>query len=290
MDLKIEEVTGDKHPSTLYSVSMANIEGSRIYCWYRVPEGDGPFPGLLTVPGAGVRKEGTRESYAENGYAVITMAIHGIGQDHELDFYDRMRSGLLAGYPFFGMEDPYRFYYRRVILGALRCLDFLESRPEVDSERIVMAGSSQGGGMSLLVTALDKRIKALAGNVPALCDHTGRLHGRPSGWPRLLRRASEGEQEQVIRTAGYYDAALAASRIDVPALLSCGLIDGTCAPTTVLAAFNNLRGPRGIEIVPGMGHSFSSGWDKLSLDWLRDALEGKTTGTKIFNGKIRERN
>ncbi len=286
-DFRIEEVTDDKHPSSrLFRVSAANIEGSRVFCWYRVPKGEGPFPAVLSIPGAGVRREGTRENYAQAGFAVLTMAVHGIGQDHPLEYYDTLSRGLLSGYPYFGMDDPYRYYYRRMVLGAIRCLDFLAARREVDKARIAVAGSSQGGGMSLLVASLDKRIRALSANVPALCDHAGSLQGRPSGWPRLLRRAGAGERERVLRTMSYYDAATAASRITVPARLAAGFIDRTCPPSTVMAAFNNLRGPRTIEMVPGMGHATPKGYGEDWPRWLMDALDGKMTGLKVIQGEL----
>ena len=148
----------------------------------------------------------------------------------------------------------------------------------MDKNRIGVSGSSQGGGMSLLVASLDERIKALTANVPALCDHPGDLHGRPSGWPFLLRRAVDGEKAKVMHTMSYYDAATAASRITVPALLSAGFIDRTCAATTVLSAFNNLQGTRWIEMVPGMGHATPKDYATRWPRWLRDALDGKITG------------
>ncbi len=283
-DFRIEEIKDDKHSSRLFRVSVANVEGSRLFCWYRVPEGKGPFPGVLVIPGAGVRKESTRENYAEAGFAVLTMAVHGIGQDHPLEYYSTLRRGALNGYQYYGMDDPYRYYYRRMVLGAVRCIDFLCSRDEVDTTRIAVAGSSQGGGMSLLVASVDERIKALASNVPALCDHGGSLHGRPSGWPRLLARAGSHELERVKRTMAYYDGATAASRIKVPARLSAGFIDRTCAPSTVMAAFNNLQGPRTIELVPGMGHDTPGGYGTEWPRWLMDALNGKLEGLNIIQG------
>jgi cephalosporin-C deacetylase len=283
-DFRIEEVRDDEHSSTLYRVSVANIEGSRMFCWYRVPQGEGPFPAVLSIPGAGVRREGTREYYAEAGFAVLTMAVHGIGQDHPLEYYNTIRRGALYGYPYFGIDDPYRYYYRRMVLGAIRCIDFLYSRDEVDTTRVAVAGSSQGGGMSLLVASLDERIKALTANVPALCDHAGSLQGRPSGWPRLLRNAGNHERRRVMRTMAYFDAATAASRIKVPARVSAGFIDRTCAPSTVMAAFNNLQGPRTIEMVPGMGHDTPGGYGTEWPRWLMDALNGKVEGQNIIQG------
>jgi hypothetical protein len=43
---------------------------------------------------------------------------------------------------------------------ALRCLDYLETRPEVDAQRIAVAGLSLGGETTMYVAAMDTRIKA----------------------------------------------------------------------------------------------------------------------------------
>lgn len=42
---------------------------------------------------------------------------------------------------------------------ALRCLDYLEKRPEVDRERMAVAGLSLGGETTMYVAALDERVK-----------------------------------------------------------------------------------------------------------------------------------
>lgn len=43
---------------------------------------------------------------------------------------------------------------------ALRCLDYLQTRPEVDSQRLAVAGLSLGGETAMYVAALDERVKA----------------------------------------------------------------------------------------------------------------------------------
>jgi len=49
---------------------------------------------------------------------------------------------------------------------AIRAVDYLVSRPEVDKDRLVAAGCSGGGQMTLLITAVDDRIKACAASHP----------------------------------------------------------------------------------------------------------------------------
>ena len=110
-----------------------------------------------------------------------------------------------------------------------------------------------------------------------MCDHTGSLYGRPSGWPRLLR---DGDRRGVLRTCGYYDAALNAGLIEVPARIAVGFVDRTCAPTTVYAAYNNLKGPKRIDHFPLMGHSYGEGWLEETVRWLLAGLNEKASGSK----------
>ncbi|HLA39438.1 MAG TPA: acetylxylan esterase, partial [Candidatus Glassbacteria bacterium] len=272
-DAQLEAAPDTAHPGhSLYKLSLGNIEGSRIFGWLRIPAGDGPFPAVLRVPGAGVNDVGSPAAFADSGFVVLSIEIHGIGVGLDDKFYRDLSDGLLAGYRHFGDDDPYRFYYRRVILGAIRSIDYLCSHPDVDSAKVAITGGSQGGALSLLVAGLDRRIKALAANVPAMCDHSGELYGRPSGWPRLLRNA--GDRERALRTSRYYDAALNAGFITVPALLGVGFIDDVCAPTSVYAAYNNLQGYKEIDNFPDMGHGTGPGWYEKSIGWLKKALNG----------------
>jgi cephalosporin-C deacetylase-like acetyl esterase len=49
---------------------------------------------------------------------------------------------------------------------CIRAVDYLVSRPEVDTSKLAAVGCSGGGQMSLLVTAFDKRIKVCAASHP----------------------------------------------------------------------------------------------------------------------------
>ena len=267
-----EEVAGARR----YLVSLANIEGSRMFGWLTVPEGKGSFPAVVYVMGApgGIREYRTdpRSAYAEAGMIVLAVNIHGIELGREQEFYEQLHARrLLGSFPLQGCDDPYRYYYRRVVLGCIRALDYLCSREDVDSTHLAVAGASQGGGLSLLTAGLDRRVKAVAVNVPAMCDHTGVLYGRPTGWPHLLERDN---REEVVKTSGYFDGALAAGLIEVPALLTVSLLDEACPPTTVYAAYNNLKGLRRIITYPGVTHpqSFGPERTKLMIEWLLEML------------------
>jgi cephalosporin-C deacetylase-like acetyl esterase len=281
MDARVEHNAEEKNGGMRsYLVSLANVGNSRIYGRLTVPAGQGPFPAIVYLPGAagGINEfyTGHGRGYAEEGMMVLSLNIHGIPLGLEREYYESLRTqGFMGNFSALGADDPYRYYYRRVVLGGVRAIDYLLSRPDVDNSRVAVAGGSQGGGLSLLLASIDKRIKALALHVPAMCDHSGVLFGRPTGWPHLLARYNS---PAVRRTAGYFDGALAAGLIDVPALVSVSLLDEACPPTTVYSAYNNLRGPKRIDVFPGKTHpgSFTKQRAQVLIDWLSKTLAVKT--------------
>lgn len=77
---------------------------------------------------------------------------------------------LAPDYPYFGdsRTDPYALGYASAtmkgIWNHMRCVDLLQSLPEVDPERIGCIGHSLGGHNTLFVTAFDTRLKAAVSN------------------------------------------------------------------------------------------------------------------------------
>jgi len=263
---------------TRYRVSLANVEGSRIWGWLSVPDGAGPFPGVVYIQGApgGLDEYQTDpfEGYARRGMVVLAINPHGLELGREVSYYQAlMERGVPAWGPSQGADDPYRYYFRRVVLGAVRAVDYLCSRTDVDTSRIAVSGASQGGGLSLLTAAVDRRIRAVTVHVPAMCDYSGALVQRPTGWPHLI--PEEEPDPRVIRTAGYFDAALAAGNIRVPAFFTVSYLDQSCPPTTVYAAFNSLRGPKEIVGFPNTTHpgSFVPENDSLLVHKLEDIFK-----------------
>ncbi|MCE5270727.1 acetylxylan esterase [bacterium] len=263
-----------------YRVSLANVEGSRIWGWLSVPDGAGPFPAVVYIQGApgGLEEYHTdpMEVYARRGMVVLAINPHGLELGREDSYYQSlMERGVPAWGPSQGADDPYRYYFRRVVLGAVRAVDYLCSRPDVDSSRIAVAGASQGGGLSLLTAAVDRRIRAVTVHVPAMCDYSGALVERPTGWPHLI--PEDSPDPRVIRTAGYFDAALAAGMIRVPAFFTVSYLDQSCPATTVYSAFNSLRGPKEIVGFPNTTHpgSFVPENDSLLVHKLQDIFSRK---------------
>lgn len=69
-----------------------------------------------------------------------------------------------------------------------------------------VTGSSQGGALSVVTAALDKRITFYAAIHPAMCDHQAHLKKTAGGWPHYFYYFPQPSKER-ITTAAYYDVA-----------------------------------------------------------------------------------
>lgn len=115
----------------VYHVSFQNIRNSRIYGILSIPKGEGKFPAILNVPGAGIRPYGGDLGKSLKGAITLQIGIHGIPVDMPQEVYNNLSSGSLNGYWHFNNFDKDLFYYKRVYLGCVRAVDFLVSLPHM---------------------------------------------------------------------------------------------------------------------------------------------------------------
>jgi len=271
MDVKLEHRPQlSDNEIAIYKISMANIENVRFYGWLAIPGTKGKHGAVVYIPGAGVEPLPPLKDYAKADLVTFFLEIHGMDVETSPGIYAEHRRTDLDGYQFLGMGDPSHYYYRRVLLSVVRAISYLEQREDVDPGRIGVAGSSQGGGLSIIAASIDPRVKAITANVPAFCDHLGHYYGRPSGWPQFWKRFP---RDVIEKTASYYDAALAARNVKARALLTVGFIDDICMPTTVYAAYNNLSGEKKMEHYPQMRHELPEELRLHLVNWLSGQLK-----------------
>ena len=259
-----------------YKFSFANVDNTRMYGFLSVPKSKKPpYPAYMAISSAGIGKpKGPASGYAARGTLILAMSVH----THPLDWprakYGELAKGALRGYARHGAPDRDKYFFRRVILGLDRAIHYLTSRPDWDKKHMVLYGSSQGGGLTLILAGLNKRVTAAAANVPALCDHAGYLAGRRAGWPRLVSGKAEAEKAEYLKMSGYFDAANFARRIKCPAIVSVGFIDSTCPPSSVYAAYNAIQAPKAIFHGPLTGHGYPLAFQKFVGPW-RDGQLGR---------------
>lgn len=280
-DLAVERVQVESPLAQVdvYDVTFAGFGGEPIKAWLRLPAGaTGPLPTVVQYVGYG----GGRGHHAENlllassGFAHLQMDTRGQGSG-----WSRGATGDSAspgpqhqGIMTRGILDPRGYYYRRFFTDAIRAVDAAKTFAEVDPARLVAWGGSQGGGTALAVAGLRDDLAALVTFVPFLCD-----------FPRAIRMTDRDPYHEIVRylaahrdavdsvesTLQYFDGTNFARRGSAPALFSAALMDSTCPPSTVFAAYNRYAGDKRIKVWPFNGHEGGSIEDELAgVHFLRE--------------------
>ena len=255
----------------VYHVRIDNIKG-RIYGILAKPKKSGKYPAILHVPGAGIRPYSPHIHEAEAGFISFTIGIHGIPVNLDRGVYSDLMQGGLSNYWTTNMDDKDHAYYKRVYLGCVRAVDFIESLESFNGEDIGVTGGSQGGALSIITASLDNRIDYLAAFYPALCDLTGFLHGRAGGWPQIFRD-DYTNQPKKIETSKYFDVVNFARFIKIPGWYSWGYNDNVCPPTSMYAAYNVIRAKKELQVFPETQHWTFPEQGELRNEWLFSMLK-----------------
>ena len=265
----------------VYEVSFNNIHSNyRTYGILCVPVKEGKYPALLRVPGAGVRPYGGDVYTASQGAVTLEIGIHGIPVTMDQKVYDDIYNGALTGYWEFNMDDRDKHYYKRVIIGCIRALDYIEQYTPWNGKEMGVTGSSQGGFLSLATAGLDPRITFYAPVHAALCDHTNSLKGIACGWPHYfygespLQTSPNRGGDKRVEVSRYYDGVNFARLITdrQHGWFSFGYNDDVVPPTTAWSTYNTVKGPKEISPYQATWHFwFQEQWDEWEA-WLLKQL------------------
>jgi cephalosporin-C deacetylase-like acetyl esterase len=137
-----------------------------------IPDGQGPFPGVLVS--SGHSRTGKTADYNQRfgivlaQHGIVTLCYDPIGQGERSQLVDD------HGHPQFEATTHEHFLIGTgsILVGrntatyrvwdAMRAADYLQSRPEVDPQRLGMTGCSGGGTLTSYTMALDPRIACAA--------------------------------------------------------------------------------------------------------------------------------
>lgn len=253
-----------KQPSRLaaqdvYDVEFSGFAGDPIKAWLLVPRDAGAkLPCVVEYVGYGGGRGLPHENllFSSCGYAHFVMDTRGQGAGWRVgDTGDPEHDGSCSQHPGVmtrGIRSKESYYYRRLFADAAMAVDAAAAFPGVDPGRIAVAGGSQGGGTALAVSGLlGERLRAAMIDVPFLCHFDRAIH-ITDAWPyQEIVIYLKNHRDQIERTKevlSYFDGVHFASRARCPALFSVGLMDFTCPPSTVYAAYNRYAGPKDIKV------------------------------------------
>ena len=202
------------------------------------------LPIFVWLHGAGVLKRGNRAlasrvlAEAKKGCIALDINAHGFEDDQPQDYYKELDAGELRRYAYKDYSGKGDYYFHNMYLRDIRALDYATTLPYWDGKRIVVYGSSQGGGQALALAGIDPRVTHCVAIVPALTDMGGILDGRKSGWPSAANKKNAPTYLGPSVMA-YHDGALLVSLFKGELFIEAGNIDVTCDPACVAAAYNN---------------------------------------------------
>ncbi|MBR5415965.1 MAG: acetylxylan esterase [Thermoguttaceae bacterium] len=256
----------------VFQVGFATLGGERVYGFLSKPVGEGPFPALVNVPGAGPGT-GPDLTLTDRGFAVLVMNVFPypvpLNEAERKKQHKEFNKSLGVRYCYFHSNDRGTYYFRSVYLGIDRAIDWFAAQPFTD-HRIGFFGMSQGGGSALILSALNRNIKAAVASEPAICDHAGGLKGRSPGWPRLVAQA-KGDPE-VLNASRYLDGVNFAGSIEIPIRVIVGFIDVTCSPSSVWSAYNAIpSADKEMLLEQKLGHQYGEKYQQ-ALDWLCETV------------------
>jgi len=159
-DTVIQEINDVK----LHDISYASPKGGRVTAYLVVPSKKKPLAGLIFGHwGYGTRTEFLPEAilYAQAGAASLL-----------IDYPWVRPAPWRRNVPNFAQPETDRDIYIQTVIDLRRGIDLLQTLSSIDSNRIAYIGHSYGAQWGAILSAIDKRLKAvvLIGGVPAQED------------------------------------------------------------------------------------------------------------------------
>jgi len=246
--------------ATAYGVRLTSLGPYRIFGYYSVPRGPGPFPGLLLTPRYGSVNH-VPDYYDRERYAVLQVVHRG------QRLADQPFAAAYPGLLTLGIDSPATYIYRGIAADCLRGAEFLLSRPEVDPLRVGL----EGDDLALLTAARRPQFTALLATgllFYRLLEASQRTDVYPVQEVADYLRAFPERQAAVVRTLAYWDPLHHAPGVRARCLIPRGdaaALDGSAWLAPLLQA---LGGP-----VAELHLSHEGGTDHDRLDaWMATQL------------------
>jgi cephalosporin-C deacetylase len=265
-----------------FDVTFSGFGGDPVRAWLHLPAGaSGPLPIVVRFIGYGGGRGLPHEvdPWALAGYGCLRVDTRGQGSAWSPgDTPDPAGAAPSApGFMTRGVLDPHDYYYRRVYTDAVLAVEMVRAHPKADPQRIAVVGGSQGGGMTLAVASLVPDVWAAMPDVPFLCDFpraTEIVERDPYGEIVRYLSVHRDHVQRVFATLSYFDAAVLVRRAKAPAFFSVALMDQTCPPSSVYAAYNRYAGPKEIVEYPFNDHEGGQVFHQAEqLRWLGKLLQ-----------------
>ena len=256
------QTEGDGH--SVQAVTYASETGSRVTASLYLPKSSLPVPAIIIAVGHGASKSTLYAQYAGQLYAkmgFVCLIPDTIGEEERhfrgnLDTRSHELVHMGAKHPTFVRQQLGRMMMGKIVWDLVRGVDYLETRDEVVTNSIGVAGFSAGGFATYCLTGLDARIKAAVVNGFAFVEWMKSAGGWcvRQAWTEMSRKATgaqttalAGEHAAILQLTGDSE-----SRLD-PNEGGLGL---------VRTAKSDIKGARELLAGAGFRHDLEAQFEK----------------------------
>ncbi|MDR1191134.1 MAG: acetylxylan esterase [Verrucomicrobiales bacterium] len=246
-----------------FDLWFTGVRGARIHAKFIRPKRRaGKCPAVLQFHGYTCNAGDWLEklAYVSEGYVYAALDCRGQGGSSE--DLGGVKGNTFRGHIIRGLDDqPDNLLFRHIFLDCAQLARIILALPEVDADKVMAFGGSQGGALTVACAALEPRIRRAAPVYPFLSDYL-------RVWEMDLAKDAYQEiadyfrwfdprherKEEIFRTLGYIDIQHLAPRIKADVLMFTGLMDTVCPPSSQFAAYNKMTCPKRVLIYPDFRH------------------------------------
>ncbi|HWP04393.1 MAG TPA: acetylxylan esterase [Polyangiaceae bacterium] len=264
-----------------FHLYFTGVRGARLHAKLVRPRAPkGRCPALLRFHGYSMNSGDFADKLAWAAAGFVVAALDVRGQGGLSEDAGAVRGNTLQGHIIRGLEDePDALLFRHVFLDTALLARVVAAMPEVDSERLGAAGASQGGALTLACAALEPRIKRLAPVYPFLSDYrrVWEMDLAKDAYHelQLFFRRHDPTHERIdhwFERLGYIDVQHLAPRIRGEVMMTVGLMDGICPPSTQFAAYNKIASKKSRVIYPDYAHEHLPGHNDREWEFFAPLL------------------
>jgi dienelactone hydrolase len=274
--LKTELKDGIVTKSVTFHSEMDGKKRVDIFAYFSYPVGAKGIPAFVWIEGGLAQAKPYRTQFgARRGYATIAIDFPQPGYRSTGDY--PINLGMYVG------ENPRQAPIYHGAVALLKAVTFLEAQPQVDKERIGMAGSSWGGFYTTLMTGIDPRIKA-----SACLFGTGNLQMGNMWWDAYGRSA---QFKPILREhwRKTLDPAWRLPRCKTPIAWFTATNDWFFWMPSMMRTYEMAGGPKSLTLVPNWDHALPGEIVDQAFCWLEAHLKGKPGLLKVTPLNIEER-